>query len=116
MNEMMLELTSGIGIIISFIFLLTCYNLHKNLRDHPIYSLGRIFLRKESILAFILMVICFIIFAAARIVSYTLILCGISGTIEMKIIATIRAPMDLIGAILLTSSVMILYLITRRKS
>lgn len=113
---MMLELTSGIGIIISSIFLLTCYSLYKNLRDNPTYSLGRMFLKKESILAFILMTICFIIFAMARIVSYALILFGISGAVEMKIIATIRAPMDLIGAILLTASIMILYSITRKRS
>jgi len=116
MSEIILELTSGIGIILSFIFLLTCYNLYRNLRDHPTYSLGRIFLRKESILAFILMSACFVIFAAARIVSYILILCGMSGAIEMEIIATVRAPMDFIGAILLTASIIILYSITRRRS
>ena len=115
MIEMMLRLTSGIGVILSFIFLLTCYNLYRNLRDRPIYSLGRIFLRRESILAFTLMTICFIIFAAARIISYILVLCGISGALEMEIIATIRAPMDLIGAILLMISTMMLYSITRKR-
>ena len=115
MIEMMLKLTSGIGVILSFIFLLTCYNLYKNLRNRPIYSLGRMFLKKESILAFILMTICFIIFAAARIISYMVILYGISGAVEMRIIATIRAPMDLIGAVLLMTSTMMLYSITRKR-
>jgi len=115
MNELLLKLTSGIGVILSIIFLLTCYNLYKNLRDRPTYSLGRMFLKKESILAFTLMTICFIIFAAARIISYMLVLCGISGALEMEIIATVRAPMDLVGAILLVVSTMILYSITRRR-
>ena len=115
MNELLLKLTSGIGVILSIIFLLTCYNLYKNLRDRPTYSLGRIFLKRESIRAFTLMTICFLIFAAARIISYMLILCRISGALEMEIIATVRAPMDLVGAILLVMSTMILYSITRRR-
>jgi len=115
MNELLLELTSGFGVILSIIFLLACYNLYKNLRDRPTYSLGRMFLKRESILAFTLMTICFIIFAAARIISYMLILCRISGALEMEIIATVRAPMDLVGATLLVVSTMILYSITRRR-
>ena len=66
-------------------------------------------------MAFTLMTICFIIFAAARIISYILVLYGISGALEMEIIATIRAPMDLIGAILLMTSTMMLYSITRKR-
>ena len=115
MNELLLKLTSGIGVILSIIFLLICYNLYKNLRDRPTYSLGRMFLKRESILAFTLMTICFIMFAAARIISYMLVLCGISGALEMEIIAFVRAPMDLVGAILLVVSTMILYSITRRR-
>jgi len=72
-------------------------------------------LKRESILAFTLMTICFIMFAAARIISYMLVLCGISGALEMEIIATVRAPMDLVGAILLVVSTMILYSVTRRR-
>ena len=52
MNDILLELTSGIGVALTLLFLLTCYNLYKNLRDHLTYSLGRMFLKKESILAF----------------------------------------------------------------
>ena len=115
MNDILLELTSGMGVALSLLFLVTCYNLYKNLRDRLTYSLGRMFLKRESILAFTLMTICFIIFAAARIISFTLILCRISGPLEMKIIATVRAPMDLIGAILLMTSTMMLYSITRRR-
>ena len=115
MNELLLKLTSGMGVILSIIFLLTCYNLYNNLRDRPTYSLGRMFLKKESILAFTLMTICFIIFAAARIISYMLVLCGISGALEIEIIATVRAPMDLVGTILLAISTMILYSVTRRR-
>jgi len=113
---LILELTSLIGVFISIAFALLCLGLYKHLRSDPSYALGRLFLKERSVKAFALMTVCFLMFAAARIVSFALMAFGVSGELELKIISLVRAPIDFLASILLLASTAILYSVTRRRS
>ncbi len=94
--------------------MLLCLGLYRHLRSDPSYALSRLFLKKRSVKAFVLMTVCFLMFAAARVVSFVLLILGVSGELELRIISLVRAPMDLLASILLLASTAILYSVTRR--
>jgi len=95
--------------------MLLCLGLYRHLRSDPSYALSRLFLKKRSVKAFALMTVCFLMFAAARVVSFALLILGVSGELELRIISLVRAPMDLLASILLLASTAILYSVTRRS-
>ena len=94
--------------------MLLCLGLYRHLRSDPSYALSRLFLKKRSVKAFVFMTVCFLMFAAARVVSFVLLILGVSGELELRIISLVRAPMDLLASILLLASTAILYSVTRR--
>jgi len=95
--------------------MLLCLGLYRHLRSDPSYALSRLFLKKRSVKAFVLMTVCFLMCAAARVVSFALLILGVSGELELRIISLVRAPMDLLASILLLASTAILYSVTRRS-
>ena len=112
---MILELTSLIGVFLSIVFALLCLGLYRHLKSDPSYALSRLFLKEQAVKAFALMTLCFLLFAAARIVSFALVILGVSGELELEIISLIRAPIDLLASLLLLASTAILYSVTRRS-
>ncbi|HDD42758.1 MAG: hypothetical protein DRN61_02535 [Thaumarchaeota archaeon] len=112
---MVLELASLIGMLLSIAFTLLCLGLYRHLRGDPSYALSRLFLKERSVKAFTLMTLCFLMFAAARVVSFALLILGVSGELELEIISLVRAPIDLLASLLLLASTAILYSVTRRS-
>jgi len=113
---MMLELLSGLGIVLASALLIVSFLFLNNLRKDRSYSFAMIFLKPQSIMALSLLIACFILFSIARIVSFLIVLYGLREELELSIISYVRAPIDFIAAIFLLSSIIMLYRVTRRPT
>jgi len=99
-----------LAVALSLIALYYANKLYRKASAKVKVSTARLFLRRDaSIHALLLMVAALIVFVAARVVSFLIIL----GVFSEDVIYTVRAPLDFLVAFTLTAGIVRLYSIIR---